>query len=124
MELGDAPDAILGLARRACLALPEATEAKAWAGTFFRVRQRTFAHVLSVEDESGEVAMLVCRADPEEREVLLRIGHPFFAPRSGEDRLGVLLDGDTDWTEITELVTESYRRLAPKKLAAQVELPG
>jgi hypothetical protein len=30
----------------------------------------------------------------------------------------VLLTADTDWEEIRELVTESYRVLAPKKLSA------
>jgi hypothetical protein len=31
-------------------------------------------------------------------------------------RIGVRLTDQTDWAEIRELVTESYRRLAPKKL--------
>jgi hypothetical protein len=33
----------------------------------------------------------------------------------------VLLTGDTDWTEIRELVIESYRILAPKKLTALLD---
>ena len=32
--------------------------------------------------------------------------------------IGAQLTDDTDWDEIGELVTESYRRLAPKKLTA------
>jgi hypothetical protein len=58
----------------------------------------------------------VVRADPEDRAALVSIGHPYFASRAGGDRLGVLLTDDTDWEEIRELVTESYRVLAPKKL--------
>jgi hypothetical protein len=46
----------------------------------------------------------------------LSIGHPYSAARGGRDRLGVLLTDDTDWEEIRELVTESYRVIAPKKL--------
>jgi hypothetical protein len=65
--------------------------------------------------------MLVLRADPGERDALLSIGHPFFAPRAGPGRIGVRLSDDTDWDEIRELVTESYRRLAPKKLTAQLD---
>ena len=61
------------------------------------------------------------RAEPDEREALLSIGHPFFAPATGRDRIGVLLTDDTDWEEIRELVTESYRILAPKKLTAQLD---
>ena len=49
------------------------------------------------------------------------IGHPFFASRAGRDRIGVLLTDDTDWEEIRELVTESYRILAPKKLTALLD---
>jgi hypothetical protein len=33
----------------------------------------------------------------------------------------VPLTDDTDWEEIRELVTESYRILAPKKLAALLD---
>jgi hypothetical protein len=66
------------------------------------------------------VPLLVLRAGPDEREALLSIGHPFFASRAGRDRIGVLLT-DTDWEEIRELVTESYRILAPKKLTALLD---
>ena len=55
--------------------------------------------------------------------MLLTIGHPFFAPRTGGDRLGVVLEDATDWTELAELITESYRRLAPKKLTSLLEAP-
>ena len=124
VELNAAPEPVLARVRKACLALPEAHEEPAWAGSFFKVRRRTFAHVFAVEDAHDETPMLVCRADAEEREVLLRIGHPFFAPRGGIDRLGMVLGDDTDWDEVAELVTESYRLLAPKKLAALVEPPA
>ena len=61
------------------------------------------------------------RAGPDERKALLSIGHPFFTPRAGRDRIGVLLTDDTDWEEIRELVTDSYRILAPKKLTAKLD---
>jgi hypothetical protein len=32
-----------------------------------------------------------------------------------------LLGDDTDWAEVRELVTESYRILAPKKLGALLD---
>jgi hypothetical protein len=35
--------------------------------------------------------------------------------------VGVWLTDDTDWEEIRELVTESYRVLAPKKLTALLD---
>jgi hypothetical protein len=61
------------------------------------------------------------RADADEREALLSIGHPLFPPRAGGDRIGVLLTDDTDWEEIRELVTDSYRVLAPKKLSVLLD---
>ena len=67
------------------------------------------------------VPLLVLRAGPDERKELLSIGHPFFASRAGHDRIAVLLASDTDWDEIRELVTESYRVLAPKKLIALLD---
>ena len=77
---------------------------------------------MALEGPTGKpVPLLVLRADPDEREALLSIGHPFFAPRAGHDRIGVLLTDDTDWEEIRELVTDSYRRLAPKKLTEPLD---
>jgi hypothetical protein len=69
----------------------------------------------------GPVPLLILRADPDDRDALLSIGRPFFAPRAGPGRIGVLLSGDVDWDEIGELVTDSYRAVAPKKLAALLD---
>ncbi len=65
--------------------------------------------------------MLILRADPQERQALLSMGHPYFAPRAGGDRIGVRLTGRTDWEEIRELVMDGYRLLAPKKLVARLD---
>ena len=52
----------------------------------------------------------------------MSLGHPFFAPRRARhDRIGVWLSDGTDWEEVRELVIESYRLLAPKKLTARLE---
>ena len=67
---------------------------------------------LALPEVTLRVPLLVLRAAPDERGALLSIGHPFFAPRAGRDRIGVLLTDDTDWEEIRQLVTESYRILA------------
>ncbi len=74
---------------------------------------------------SGQpVTLLVLRADPDELDALLAIGHPYFAPRAGRGRVGVRFTDHTDWEEIRELVIESYRRLAPKKLIARLDQQG
>jgi hypothetical protein len=37
--------------------------------------------------------------------------------------VGLLLDDDTDWEELAELLTDSYCLQAPRELAAQVSRP-
>lgn len=76
----------------------------------FDVRRRSFCLLVATEGRTGEpVPLLVLRVDPDDREALLSVGRPFLATRGGRDRIAVLLTGDTDWEEIRELVTESYR---------------
>jgi predicted DNA-binding protein (MmcQ/YjbR family) len=123
------PQDIAGRVRALCLALPEVTvrvdgsrtRARSTAHSF-DIRRRSFCLLVAREGPAGKaVPLLVLRADPDEREALLSAGRPFFAPRAGRDRIGVLLTDDTDWAEIRELVTESYRILAPKKLTALLD---
>jgi hypothetical protein len=125
----EVPEDIVERVRTLCLALPEATvrvgysliRARSTAQSF-DIRRRSFCLLVAWEDPAGKpVPLLVLRADPEEREALLSIGHPFFASRAGRDRIGVLLTDDTHWEEIRELVIESYRVLAPKKLTALLD---
>jgi YjbR len=123
------PDDIAERVRALCLALPEVTvrvdlslirdRSTAYS---FDIRRRSFCLLVAKAGPAGRpVPLLVLRADRYERQALLSAGHPFFAPRAGPDRVGVLLTGDTDWAEIRELVTDSYRVLAPKKLTALLD---
>jgi hypothetical protein len=123
------PGGITERVRTLCLALPEVTvrvdasltSSRSTAHSF-EIRRRSFCLLVAVEGRSGKpVPLLVLRADPGERDALLYIGRPFFAPRAGPGRIGVRLSDGTDWEEIRELVTESYRRLAPKKLTALLD---
>jgi hypothetical protein len=120
----EVPEDIYERVRTICLALPEATvrvdesriKTRSTAHSF-DIRRRSFCLLVATEGSSGRpVPLLVLRADPYEREALLSIGRPYFAPRAGPGRIGVLLAKDTDWQNIRELVIESYRVLAPKKL--------
>lgn len=96
------------------------TRSTAWS---FDIRRRSFCLLVATVGQTGKAApLLVLRTDSDEREALLAMGHPYFAPRgTRRDRIGVLLTKETDWEEIRELVTESYRTLAPKKLSAQLK---
>jgi hypothetical protein len=96
--------------RMLCLALPEVpvrvddslTTARSTAQSF-DIRRRSFCLLVAREDSAGKpVPLLVLRVDPDEREALLSIGHPFFASRAAGDRMAVVLTDDTDWEEIRE----------------------
>ena len=128
------PPQILDGLRQACLALPDAYEEAAWVGTRWRVRTRTFAHVLVVDHgwppayaraagTDGPATVLTFRAQPDDAEALRSAGPPFFAPVWRDDEVGLLLRDPLDWGEIAELVTDSYCVLAPKRLSAQVDRP-
>lgn len=118
-EYADPPDEYVDRLRPIALALPDAYEEKAWAGSRWMVRKRTFAHVLAVDDST----VLTFRSQGEELEMLRHAAHPFFYAGWGRDVIGLVLDGDTDWDEVTELVTESYCVMAPQKLVALVDRP-
>jgi hypothetical protein len=128
----EVPEDICERVSTLCLALPEVTvrvdasltRARSTAYSF-DIRRRSFCLLVAREGRSGKpVSLLVMRADPDERDALLSVGRPFFAPRAGRGRIGIRLTDDTDWEEIRELVTESYRRLAPKKLIALLDQQG
>jgi predicted DNA-binding protein (MmcQ/YjbR family) len=119
----DVPEDVETNLRAVCLALPDAYEERAWVGTRWRVRSKTFAHVLGVEIDSVVRTVLSFRSQGEELEILRHTGHPFFVLGWGRDAMGMVLDADTDWSEVGELVTESYCVLAPKKLVALVDRP-
>jgi YjbR len=126
----EVPEDVVERVRALCLALPEVTiridhsltSTRSTAHSF-DIRRRSFCLLVAMVSSSGKsVPLLVFRADPDEREALLSIGHPFFVPRrAGRDRIGMFLADGADWDEIRELVTESYRVIAPKKLTALLD---
>jgi len=131
---GDVPEGILARLRPICLGLPEAYEEPAWNGTRWRIRARTFAHVVTIEPdrhphlaEPAQAERAVCamqfRAYGEEMAALVGSGLPFYRPGWGVDVVGILLGPRTDWAEVAELLTDSYTKLAPRKLAALVSHP-
>lgn len=123
----DPPPPIVDAVRAAVAHLPETVEQKAWAGTRWQVRRRTFCHVLDVTSEQTggrTVTVMTFRSEPPELDILHQSGHPFFRAGWGSDVVGMVLDDATDWDEVCELVTDSFCILAPKKVAALVDRPG
>ena len=125
---------MIDVIRSVCLAMPEAYEEEAWVGTRWRVRGKTFAHVLRIDDgwppayaraaaTNGPALVLMFRSTGEELAALREGGAPFFGPPWRADEVGFLLGDDVDRDEVRELLTESYCACAPAKLAALVERP-
>lgn len=106
--------------REICLSLPEAVE-KSFGGhtaPSFRVRDKLF--VMTSEDGLS----MTFKAGPGVQEALLAEAPErfFFPPYVGHKGwVGARLDIDQDWDEIAELIEDSYRMIAPKRLAASVE---
>lgn len=123
-EYADVPTGIAAAVRSVCAALPETAENQAWAGFQWRVRRRTFAHVLTVDFEDGPVTVLTFRSSGPELDALRSAGHPFFRPVWGRDAVGMVLDAGVDWDHVAELVTDSYCVVAPKKLVASLHRPS
>ena len=106
-------------------------EEDAWVGTRWRIRTKTFAHVVAIDGgrpdayaaaagTPGPATVLTFRAAGDELEVLSAMGPPFFKPVWFRDIVGLIVTPDVDWDEVAELVTESYRAWPPKQLAAMV----
>ena len=51
-------------------------------------------------------------------------GPPYYFAGWGRNVVGIVLDGDADWDEVSELLTESFCVMAPLKLVARVDRPS
>jgi predicted DNA-binding protein (MmcQ/YjbR family) len=123
-EYADVPAAVVAELRSVCLGLPESAEKQAWAGTQWRVRNRMYAHVLTLDSVDGPVTVMTFRSSGPDLDALRSAGHPFFRPAWGANLVGMVLDADVNWDEVTELVIESYCALAPRKLVEQIDRPA
>jgi hypothetical protein len=114
------------------LTLPEAHEEDAWTGVRWRVRTKTFAHVMvgqegyesSFRDITGitdPTTVLTFHSSGDELLALTNAPLPFYKPPWSGTIVGLVLDDGTDWAEVAELVTESYRSCAPQKLVRALD---
>ena len=113
--------------RQICLALPEATDKIAWSEPTFRIKNKLFAMFSSASNHHGQGRHAVwCKAAPGNQEFMVRDAPDrFFVPPyvGPSGWIGVYLDGDVDWMELDELLRDSYRLVAPKKLVKQLDAP-
>lgn len=107
-----------------CLALPEATRELFGRHACFQVKKKIFAYFLNDHHHDGVIS--VCAKVLPGDHVALVAAQPdrFYLPAYIGPRgwVGLHLDrGEIDWEEVAELVALSYRRTAPKRLAALVK---
>jgi predicted DNA-binding protein (MmcQ/YjbR family) len=121
MATADIPRSLYAAIQAIALALPEAVEKETWGHPTFRVRDKIFTG-MGTDADTG-VTTTSMKAAPGEQESLLAGGHPFFRPKYVGNRgwIGIVLDADTDWSEIAELVQDSYHTIAPKTLTRQLD---
>lgn len=110
--------------RALCLALPEVSEKLSHGEPTWFVRK---VFVSLAEHHHDDRLAFWCAAPPGAQEELLAAEpERFFRPPyvGGRGWLGVRLDVDVDWDEIAEIVTDAYRVIAPRRLAALVTRPA
>jgi predicted DNA-binding protein (MmcQ/YjbR family) len=115
-----APPALLERLRAICLRFPEAVEAGGVGNPSFKVRAKIFAMQHGHEGRPSVwvkapagVQELLVGSDP------ARFFRPPYVGHHGW--VGAFLDVDVDWDELADLVEESYRITAPKRLQAQLD---
>ncbi len=118
-----AHDQALAKVRGICLSLPEVTERLSHGSPAFFVRgKRTVA--MFVDDHHGDgILGIWCPAEPgvQEEMVALEPDRFFRPPYVGPSGwLGVRLDRNVDWDEVRAIITDSFRKVAPKTLVAQL----
>ncbi len=117
-------DARLTRLTKICLALPEATRQIMGRHAGFYVRKKTFVYFL--DDHHGDgIVGINCKVLPGDNTALIAADpRRFYMPAyvGSKGWVGLRLDtGKIDWEEVEELVTHSYRLVAPKRLAASVK---
>ena len=107
-----------------CESLPEVEVQDEGKHVGFRVRRKRFAWYLEDHHGDGRVS-LHCKVETGANEVLATSSPdryfipPYLGPRGW---IGFWLDVPTlDWGEAAELIVDSYRLVAPKRLADLVE---
>lgn len=119
-EIVHAPPAILERLREICLRLPEAVETGGVGNPSFKVRDKIFAM------QHGHEGRTSCWVKAPRGVQGMLVGHDparFFVPPyvGVHGWVGAWLDAEVDWDELADLVEESYRMTAPKRLVTRLE---
>ncbi|HTN15059.1 MAG TPA: phosphoribosylglycinamide formyltransferase [Sphingomonadaceae bacterium] len=110
--------------RTHALALPETDEVLSHGMPCFGIAGgKKFAYVSMNHHGDGKTALLVKISGGEEQAMLIERDQDIYYRPSyfGDSWIGIRLDlGDTDWDEVAERLTQSWRWVAPKKLSGLI----
>jgi hypothetical protein len=123
MSEDDPLDDPLEKLRRLCLALPETTERLSHGEPTWFVRgKKTFVNYAN-HHHDDRLAFWCAAPDGAQDALVGSDPERFFVPPYVGHRgwLGVYLDVAVDWDQITDLVTDAYRVVAPKRLVAEMD---
>ncbi len=104
-----------------CLALPEVTERLSHGAPTWFVRGKSFVTLWARGHHDLDFPHLWCAAPAgAQHELVAAEPGRFFRPPyvGGRGWIGVRLDRDLDWDEISELCRDAYRAIAPARLSA------
>lgn len=115
-------DQVLDRLRRIGLALPQTKETLTWGIPHLRVGEKIFCGCAEIHGRP-RVGLKMEKAHSE---VLMKLSGVEKAPYSRPGDGWVTLDPNVfdDWDEIERLLLESYRLIAPKRVAALVDSPA
>lgn len=108
-----------------CLAFPEATCEISGDHAIFRISKNTFAYYMNNHHGDGIVCIAAKVAPGDNTALVAAQPKRFCLPAyiASKGWVSLRLDtGEIDWDEVRELAADSYRRVAPKRLAAMVTI--
>jgi phosphoribosylglycinamide formyltransferase 1 len=122
------PEHLIAQVRERAMALPEADEVLSHGMPCFGIiKGKKFAYVSNDHHGDGMLSLLVKISGAEEQAMLIETDPDRYyrPPYFGDGWVGIRLDlGDNDWDHIGEWLGKSWRAVAPRKLAAMMDLVG
>jgi predicted DNA-binding protein (MmcQ/YjbR family) len=128
-ELADSPssageDERLTRLATICEAFPEVEREYMGVHARFVVRKKTFAYFLNDHHGDGIASLCVKVVPGESDELIASDPERFYRPAylGANGWVGLRLDvGEIDWDEVAAFAANSYRLIAPKRLAAHLD---
>jgi predicted DNA-binding protein (MmcQ/YjbR family) len=114
-------DPVLEKLRAICLALPDTTETPTWGKPHFRVKEKIFC---GYDGEDADGASLGFKMEKEVAFAIVSDPRFFRAPYVGQHGwVGMRTKSikAKDWSQVREMIIESYRLIAPKASLAKLD---